>query len=483
MDRNILEEVLDEFKGIAAIPRPSKHEQAIGRYLEERLKALGLKVERDAIGNVIGDLDASADCEKAPRVIMQSHMDMVCVADEGIAFNPLTDPIKLIRAENYLYADGTSLGADDGIGIAIIICVLKNLIDNPERKHGAIRAIFTVDEEAGMSGANALDVRYLNDAAYLFNCDSENCDELVVGSAGSVHIDFHRRLECGTPTGSNAFRLNLKGFKGGHSGEEIHAGRANAIKILGELLTMIEKNGGKVELSSLKGGKATNAIADYATAEFVTVFDIDHMTPITDFFIDGFKKKFGALEGTAVIKLEKIARPKETMPVDVSADIISLLKGLKQGVISMATADLVETSANIGIVSFDGDQLLIRYFPRSSLNGKLIEIVDECKALGTKLNFEVESSEPSAAWTENRNSRLARLLTDIFKRQNGREMKVKTIHAGLESSYFYVKNPSLDIVSIGTTNEHIHTPRERLKLSTVAVQVNLIEEALLELTK
>ena len=171
------------------------------------------------------------------------------------------------------------------------------------------------------------------------------------------------------------------------------------------------------------------------------------------------------------------------MSVADSAQLIKLLKALQSGVMAMSTADLVETSANIGIISLDGDQLLIKYLPRSSVDKKLIEIVKDCKELGAQLNFETDAGEPSAAWKENRNSRLVRLMTDIFKRQNGRDMTVKTIHAGLECSYFYVKNPSLDIVSIGTTNEHIHSPRERLKLSTVAVQVNLIEETLLALAK
>ena len=151
-EKDILEEVLDEFGAIAKIPRPSKHEQAIAQYLAERLSSLGLTVEQDPIGNVIAELAPSKGSPETPRVIMQAHMDMVCVAAEGVAYDPLTDPIKPIRAEGYLHADGTSLGADDGMGIAIILYTLKHLVDNPELKHGAVRAIFTVDEEAGMSG-------------------------------------------------------------------------------------------------------------------------------------------------------------------------------------------------------------------------------------------------------------------------------------------------------------------------------------------
>ena len=477
----ILEEVLKEFEALAKIPRPSKHEQAVGQYLVERLSSMGLTVERDRIGNVIGELEASKGCEKAPRVIMQSHMDMVCVADEGVEFNPLTDPIKLIRAEDYLYADGTSLGADDGIGISIIIYVLKRFVDNPELKHGAIRAIFTVDEEAGMSGADALDVRYLNDATYMLNCDSENCEELVVGSAGSVHIDFHKHIDWKKPKGANAYRLKISGLKGGHSGEEINAGRANAIKVLGDLLSMINDNGGKVEIADIKGGKATNAIADRAEAGIVTVFDVDHLTPIMDFFNGRIKKTYGNADPNIKITVEKMPMPDKIL--NGSDRLIELIKSLKFGVMAMSTAELVETSANVGIIGIDGERLTVKYFPRSSINEKLIEIINDCRAKASRLGFEIKSGEPSAVWTENKSSRLARLTTDIFKRQNGRAMTVKTIHAGLECSYFHAKNPSLDIVSIGTTNENIHSPRERLKLSTVAVQADLIEGTLRELFK
>ena len=478
---NVLEDVLKEFAALAAIPRPSKHEQAVAHHLVERLRAIGLTVEQDRIGNVIANLEPSLNRQDAPLTILQSHMDMVCVADEGVAYNPLTDPIKLIRADGYLHADGTSLGADDGIGIALILHTLKRLVDNPKLEHGAIRVIFTVDEEAGMSGAAVLDVRYLDDATYLLNCDSEDCDELVVGSAGSVHIDFKRRIDWLKPSGSNAFRLTVSGLKGGHSGEEINAGRANAIKILGELLSTIDDNGGAVELVDIKGGKAVNAIAAQAEAIIVTAFDADHLLPIVDQFERRIKKIYVDADPNIKISVEKTVAPDKV--IDDSAGVIALLNGLKQGVMAMSTADLVETSANVGIIGLDGDRLTVKYFPRSSVDGKLIEIVGECRELGARLGFEIESSEPSAAWTENKRSRLAGLVTSIFERQNGRAMQIKTIHAGLECSYFYAKNPALDIVSIGTTNEHIHTPRERLKLSTVAVQAKLILETLIELGK
>ena len=185
----ILEEVLKEFERIAAIPRPSKHEGTVADYLVDRLKALGAKVEKDETGNVIAEI-AAPSSEGKPQFVLQAHMDMVCVSDGKKPYNPLTDSIKLVRKGKYLKADGTSLGADDGIGIAIILYLLEN-----RAKEGItlpLKVIFTVDEEVGMTGASKLDEKHLNGAKYLLNIDSENAEELVIGSAGSMRIEFKR---------------------------------------------------------------------------------------------------------------------------------------------------------------------------------------------------------------------------------------------------------------------------------------------------
>ncbi len=471
---------MKEFSALAAIPRPSKHEEAVGKYLLERLSALGLTVERDPIGNVIADLQASDGCENVPRTIMQAHMDMVCVAADGVDYNPLTDPIKLIRDAEYLRAEGTSLGADDGMGVAIIVSVIKSFVDEPDVKHGPLRAIFTVAEEIGMFGAKDLDVKYLTDAHYLINCDSEDADDLVIGSAGSVYIDFTRSLDLTAPRGAHAFRLTLEGLKGGHSGLEIHTGRANAIKVLAELLSTLDSEGGAVEIAAIKGGKATNAIADSAEAIIVTALDAEELTPIVNRFADAFNRKYGSIEPDFKLTAESVDKPASV--IGDGGNVIKLLTELRSGMIKMTTAELTETSANIGLVSMDDEMLKVRYFPRSSVDAKLLEIIDEVRSIAARCKFDVEARKPSAAWTPDFDSRLAQLMNSVYARQNGRSMNVKVIHAGLESSWFFEKNRALDIVSIGTTNEHIHSPRERLKLSTVPVQFNLIRETLIGLT-
>lgn len=223
-DKAIINEVVAEFAELAKIPRPSGHEKAAGDYLAGRFRQLGAAVHRDEQGNLRADLPAYPGGEEKPRVILQSHMDMVCVAEPGHPFNALTDPIRLIRGENTLTADGTSLGSDDGTGIGIILYLFKHREDF---SHGPLRAIITVDEEAGMTGAKALAKDWLTDARYLLNIDSENIDELTIGSAGSINLDFWRKIsfEPISPREGNAFEIKLSGFLGGHSGECIGLGR------------------------------------------------------------------------------------------------------------------------------------------------------------------------------------------------------------------------------------------------------------------
>ena len=270
MSETILNGVLAEFEKLAAIPRPSRHEEQVSNYLRKFFETRGLAVVQDSFKNIIAEIPASPGKENVPLTILQAHMDMVCVAAEGYDFNPLTDPIKLIRGEKYLEAEGTSLGADDGIGVAEILYLVKN---HTNFKHGKLRIIFTTDEETGMSGAINLDKKYLADAAFLINCDSEKFGELVAGSAGSVHATFWRELHYVRPDTKlpNNFEIKIGGLRGGHSGEEISSGRINAIKVASTILRQITKHG-KIRLSNLRGGRAFNVIPD--SAELVIATDL-----------------------------------------------------------------------------------------------------------------------------------------------------------------------------------------------------------------
>ncbi len=460
----MLEEVLDEFKKLAAIPRPSKHEEKVSNFLCDYLKSYGFKVIQDEVKNIIAEIPATSGKENFPRTILQAHMDMVCVAEENYPFNPLEDSIKLIRSEDFLTAECTSLGADDGMGIAEILYIVKN---QKNFSHGPIRIIFTVDEEQGMTGANNLDKKYLADAKFFINCDSEDYDEIVVGSAGSIHVDFSKKINYTAPKFSNAFKIKFGGLHGGHSGIEISKNYVNAIKIAGKFLN--QKN---FQLAKIDGGAAPNVIP--ADAEFIIVTDLS-LEKISAYAED-FKKIYIESEPNFKIEIEAVQIPEKVFSDTDFEKLIALILTVHSGVYSM-NDDMVRTSANIGIIR-TAESLDINILARSNVSALLDDFADIFAQVAKLTDFEVKFGTPTPVWNFNSKNRLVKIMAEIFESQNNFAPKIHTIHAGLECSFFAVKNPNLDIVSIGTTNEFIHSPKERLHLKTIEPQVNLIIETL-----
>ena len=470
----ILESVLDEFKNLAAIPRQSGHEQAVSDFLKKYLTEAGFSVQQDEVYNIIADAPASPGYEKAPLTIIQGHMDMVCVAEEGYSYDPHKDPIKLVRDDKYLSAEGTSLGADDGIGVAEGIYVLKNAKD-----HGPLRLIVTVDEERGMTGAVNLEDKYLADASFLINCDSENWDELTVGCAGSVNLDFSRKLKRTAPQGKAAWKISVNGLLGGHSGERIGDGRGNAIRTLALALQALQEKG-LVEVADFRGGKARNAIPDSAAAVIVTDLAEEEINEILFVELGRFNKIYGSVDPKAKFQAVKAELPAEVLTAGDAKRLLSLLTILHTGVFAMSTVipGLVETSANLGVVEMKADEVAVQYFPRSAVDQKIDEFRHFAQQIAELTGFTAHIGTQSPGWKENKDSRLAKIMAETFKAQNGQPMKVETIHAGLECGWHFRKNPQLDMVSIGVTTTDIHSPKERLELATVEPQVKLILETL-----
>ena len=470
----ILESVLDEFKNLAAIPRQSGHEQAVSDFLKKYLTEAGFSVQQDEVYNIIADAPASPGYEKAPLTIIQGHMDMVCVAEEGYSYDPQKDPIKLVRDDKYLSAEGTSLGADDGIGVAEGIYVLKNAKD-----HGPLRLIVTVDEERGMTGAVNLEDKYLADASFLINCDSENWDELTVGCAGSVNLDFSRKLKRTAPQGKAAWKISVNGLLGGHSGERIGDGRGNAIRTLALALQALQEKG-LVEVADFRGGKARNAIPDSAAAVIVTDLAEGEINEVLFAELGRFNKIYGSVDPKAKFQAVKAELPAEVLTAGDAKRLLSLLTILHTGVFAMSTVipGLVETSANLGVVEMKADEVAVQYFPRSAVDQKIDEFRHFAQQIAELTGFTAHIGTQSPGWKENKDSRLAKIMAETFKAQNGQPMKVETIHAGLECGWHFRKNPQLDMVSIGVTTTDIHSPKERLELATVEPQVKLILETL-----
>lgn len=475
IDKDILlEGVLEEFGKLAEIPRMSGHEKAVSDFLMDYLKGMGFKVLQDEVFNIIVDKPATKGMEHAPLTILQSHMDMVCVADEGRPFDPLKDSIRLVRDGEYLRADGTSLGADDGIGIAEIIYILKNC-----EKHGPIRAIFTVDEERGMNGAEHLDKKYLADGKFLINCDSENYDELTIGCAGNVTIKFSRSLSLEKPSCRNSYRIEWKGLRGGHSGERIGDGRANAIRLMAQTLTELQKLG-RIEIASFKGGKAHNAIPDSAEVVIVTDISKEAMEECFAHCRETMHSIYGDVETEGILSAVEIEMPEKVMSPKDCRCSMQLMTLIHSGVYAMSNSvpGLVETSANLGVARTENGKLEIYLLPRSAVDGKLEEFCNMAEKLGELTGFEATHTPIIPGWKERSNSKLADIMKNIFEEQNSVPMKVGAIHAAVECGWHYSKNPDLDIVSIGVTTIDIHSPRERVLLKTIRPQVELIQDTL-----
>lgn len=475
----ILDGVLEEFQKLAAIPRKSGEEKRVSDFLKTYLTEQGFHVVQDEVNNIIADAPATPGFEQAPRTILQGHMDMVCVAEDGYDYDPLRDPIKLVRSEKYLEAEGTSLGADDGIGVAEGLYLLKHAKD-----HGPLRLIVTVDEERGMTGAIHLAPKYLQDAKFLINCDSENYDELTVGSAGSVDLTFRRALKYEAVPEGKAYRLSVGGLLGGHSGERIGDGRGNALRTLAFLLQALSRQG-RIALADFHGGKAHNAIPDTAEACFLTQIPREEISQILTAEKEKFLAIYGAVDPSVEFVLQETEAPERVLIPGDAQRLLRLLLLLHTGVFAMSTVipSLVETSANLGVVRMEDDVVSVEYFPRSAVDGKLDEFAAEARILGDLVGFEAVVGTKSPGWKENKKSVLAKMMAEVFEEQNGKPMKVETIHAGLECGWHFGKNPQLDMVSIGVTTQDIHSPNERLVLATVEPQVRLIEEALRRIAK
>lgn len=478
-DKEILDGVLAEFANLAAIPRKSGHEQAVSNFLKQRAESFNCTAVQDERYNLIIDKPAAKGCEAWPQVILQGHMDMVCVAAEGVDFDPLKDAIKIINDGEFLRADGTSLGADDGIGVAAAMFLLQQ-----DFQHGPIRAIFTVDEEVGMTGAKFLDPKYLADAKYLINCDSEDIDILTLSSAGSVNIDAERRVKWRKPEHRFAYKFTIKDLHGGHSGESINSGYANAVKIAAQAIHNISKKT-EMELASFTSLKARNVIPSEAEFVFTTPLSDVKVFNVTVSKINAYLKAAYPKEEHFTVKCEACAIPEKVMSYEDMRSIVDFINLSMTGVLKMSQSEegLVELSANIGPVVTKANSVAISVFPRSAVDALILEMTNIYIQLGKRCGVRVVYSDPAPGWPVNPHSQLKHVVLDTFKEQNGFDMKAKSIHAGLECSYFYAKNPHLDMISIGPNNVDIHSPKEHLELKTLVPFVKLIQGTMEKLAK
>ena len=458
--------ILSNFLSLCAIPHKSHHEEAISAFLYDWGVKKGLRTVRDEAGNVILDKPASPGHENAPVTILQAHMDMVCVAEDGREYDPLRDPIRVINDGVTLTADGTSLGGDDGAGVAMAMSILED----ENAVHGPIRAIFTVDEEDGMTGAAALSPRHL-EGKYLINLDWEAFGSLCCSSAGSDMYSLRRKAEWETPApDAVSYALTVQGLEGGHSGAQIHLGRANAIRMAAFILAAGAEKAEIANIAAFRGGSAHNAIPAKALAAVAVPADrAEAFLEAARAELEVQLEKCSLTDPGAMVTIVETDRPEKVLSAGMSRDLLGVLTAVHDGVHTMSPAipGLVESSANTGLAELTEDGFSFVVHQRSSEPAITGEMKKVFAAQAETFGFSMEVLSSSPAWPVRPGSHLVEICEKHFRALFGREITVEPVHAGLECGAFSNKNPALDIISIGPDILDIHSPKETLVLRTV----------------
>lgn len=458
--------IFDYFSEINKVPRPSKHEEHMIEYLLDFAKRHDLTSRTDNFGNVLISAPASAGMEDRPTVVLQAHMDMVCEKLKDLEFDFFKDAIQTYTDGEWLRAKGTTLGADDGIGIAMAMAV----ITDKDTAHGPIECLFTRDEETGLSGAFQLEEGFIT-GKYLINLDSEDEGEIFIGCAGgagtTATLDY---TPIAVPNGYFPIKINIDGLTGGHSGDDINKGRANANKLLARFL-YTSMNKYDMYLSNISGGNLHNAIPRDAQAVIlVPMADKERIRVDYNVFAAEMEDEFHGAESTMTFKMQSCDIPSECIDRDTASKLINALQAVHNGVLEYShdIEGLVQTSSNLASIKMMPDhKICIGTSQRSSILSQRICMSNTVGAAFALAGADVCTSEGYPGWKPNKDSKLLHVATETYKNLYGIEPKVKAIHAGLECGLFSEKYPGLDMISIGPTLRGVHSPDERLHIPSV----------------
>ena len=465
------EKVFHYFAEISKIPRASKKEKEISDWLVKFAKERKLKVIQDEHYNVIIKKKATEGYEDFSPLILQGHMDMVWEKNKDTEFDFSTQGIELVIDGDFLKANGTTLGADNGIAIAYALAIL----DSDDIKHPALEVVITTDEEDGMSGVNNLDFAEF-DGKTLINLDTEEYGEVYVSSAGGTRTETKFIFETKKiGNGYTPISIEVKGLSGGHSGAEIHKNLGNSIKILSEILYHLSKRY-EMSLIHIDGGGKVNAIPREAVAEIAVKLDgdsIDELKKLAGLAFENILKDFKVSDKSPILAIEKIEEKNLGISLGDTLNIINFLHEVPNGVLEMSKhiEGLVETSINIGFISteiVDGNvKIRIKSLARSMANDPLNKLVEEVTDLTRKhdANIKIAASNPS--WEYKEDSKIRELIAKSFKEITGNEPVIKAIHAGLECGVFTQNIKGADVVSIGPNIYGAHTPEERMDIKSV----------------
>ncbi len=463
-------DIFKYFGDICIIPRASKHEEGIIKFLIEFAETHQLPVKRDQAGNVLISKPASAGMEERPTVVLQSHMDMVCDKNSDSKHNFDTDPIAWYIDNGWIKAMDTTLGADCGIGIATQMALLAD----PNLIHGPIECLFTVDEETGLTGANAIGPDFMT-GKILLNLDSEDEGELFIGCAGGIGIvgTFEYDTEP-VPRDHRLYRYTVSGLIGGHSGDDINRGRANAVKIATRFLWQAQQNH-QIRISNFIGGNLRNAIAREASALIsVNTTQATALNKLFEQHVAEIKAEYKTGDPDILQSLDpvELQTGSKISVIDKSTQqrLLHTLQACPHGVMAMSSniPGLVETSTNLASVKFSKDaQILVETSQRSSIESAKYGVAHMVDAIFKLADAEVEYGYGTPGGDPNLNSPILELTKNSYKRLFLKDPEVKAIHAGLECGLFLKKYPGLDMISFGPTIKNAHSPDEKLESASV----------------
>jgi len=474
--------IWQHFDGIRKVPRPSKHEEKVVEHVLAWAKDRGFEVLRDQVGNLVIRVPATPGHESAPTVVLQGHLDMVCEKNTNVDFDFMNDPIQVEVEGDWVKAVGTTLGADNGIGVAAGMAIA----DDPEAVHGPLELLMTLDEETGLTGAMGLDGSMLS-GRIMINLDTEEDGAVYIGCAGGAdsiaEFPLSRRRAL---LGSIPARLVVRGLRGGHSGVDIHENRANAIKLAVRTLLRALDQEFEVDLVSLEGGSKHNAIPrESFTVIRLPEASFDGMAGVVEAARSDFADEFPNEPGLEMV-LERLQEADEYLrPVNVQSRdrLLHALNGIPHGVLAMSrdVPGLVETSNNLAVITTQESRAVLTTSHRSSVMPALYGVQSQVRSVCLLAGATVEIHDAYPGWKPNPDSPTVRLAASVHERLFGTAPELKAIHAGLECGLLLDKVPGMDIISIGPVIKNPHSPDEVVQISSVARFYTFLKEILAEL--
>ncbi len=471
----------NKFADLNAVPRPSKKEERVIAFMKDFGQKLGLETIEDEVGNVIIKKPATSGMENRMPIVMQSHLDMVHQKNNDTDFDFDTQGIEMYVDGDWVRAKGTTLGADNGLGVATIMAILEST----DIEHPAIEALFTIDEETGMTGAMGLEGGLLK-GEILLNLDTEEDDEIGVGCAGGVDVTARRSYkEEETPEFKTGFSITVKGLQGGHSGMQVHEGLGNANKIMNRLLFDGFENFG-LRISEINGGSLRNAIPRESKA-IVAIDSIHEDAFIMEMaqYAQIIKTELKTMEPELKIDVSKVETPENIMDLGVQEGVTRALYAAVNGVYRMSAdiTDLVETSNNIARVVMKDGNIEIACLTRSSVESAKWDLANSLRATFELTGCEVEFSGEYPGWTPNMDSKILKVLETLYMKMNDEKPHVAACHAGLECGILGQNYPDMDMISFGPNIKGAHSPDERAQISSAQKYWKFVLEILKNIPK